>query len=296
MRTVAALLAVLFWSSNALAAKFALVDIDVFQILFFQFSAAFFALLGVSVLQKEHRVFSLSFYKVSTIIIGTMGVAATIFLQYLAFSYGSILENNLIAYSWPLFVSLGAVFFLRGKNTTIRVFLALMGFVGTLLLLDKTGGFDAGNMLNLGALFAFASAITMAVYSIKASTLASPQTALIPATFIGAVFSLVCLFFAGEFSWTLQPILISIYIGIGPMALGYYFWTYAMSGDGASRLAPLGYATPLLSTIVLLLSGEAYTERTLLGMLIVLLSTTMTLMISRKKIEVRPGCAMCTNE
>jgi drug/metabolite transporter (DMT)-like permease len=55
------------------------------------------------------------------------------------------------------------------------------------------------------------------------------------------------------------------------MAAGYFLWTYAMSGDGAKIIAPIGYATPLLSTVLLLASGEDYTQRTLYGIALVLL-------------------------
>jgi drug/metabolite transporter (DMT)-like permease len=54
------------------------------------------------------------------------------------------------------------------------------------------------------------------------------------------------------------------------MAIGYFLWSYAMSGDGAKIIAPIGYATPLLSTILLLVSGEEYTQHTMYGILLIL--------------------------
>lgn len=54
-------------------------------------------------------------------------------------------------------------------------------------------------------------------------------------------------------------------LGLGPMAAGYALWTRAMSGGGADRLSPLGYATPLLSTTILLATGAPAGLSTLAG-------------------------------
>jgi len=53
-----------------------------------------------------------------------------------------------------------------------------------------------------------------------------------------------------------SAVALGVYTGLGPMAAGYALWTYAMSHPSGARLAPLAYGTPLLSTLVLLASGE----------------------------------------
>ena len=58
---------------------------------------------------------------------------------------------------------------------------------------------------------------------------------------------------------------LGVYTGLGPMAAGYALWTYAMSQPSAARLAPIAYATPLLSTLVLLASGERLGTLGLIG-------------------------------
>lgn len=54
------------------------------------------------------------------------------------------------------------------------------------------------------------------------------------------------------------------------MAAGYALWTRAMSGEGASRLSPLGYAAPLLSTILLTATGRSFTSATITGATLIL--------------------------
>jgi len=60
------------------------------------------------------------------------------------------------------------------------------------------------------------------------------------------------------------------YIGLGPMAAGYGLWTLAMARGGAERLSPLGYATPLLSTGLLLATGQPASGGTLVGVGLIL--------------------------
>ena len=53
-----------------------------------------------------------------------------------------------------------------------------------------------------------------------------------------------------------SAVALGLYTGIGPMAAGYALWTYAASHPAGARLAPLAFATPLLSTLVLVAAGE----------------------------------------
>jgi len=66
------------------------------------------------------------------------------------------------------------------------------------------------------------------------------------------------------------------------MAGGFLLWSRAMSGDGAKRLAPLGYATPLLSTGLLLLIGETLASGALAGAVLVLVCSIGVLIVDGK--------------
>jgi drug/metabolite transporter (DMT)-like permease len=54
-----------------------------------------------------------------------------------------------------------------------------------------------------------------------------------------------------------------------------------MSEGGAQRLAPLGYATPLLSTMLLLATGSPATATTLVGIFLVLVCSIAVLATQR---------------
>ncbi len=88
---------------------------------------------------------------------------------------------------------------------------------------------------------------------------------LLPASIVGTV-AAAALTASTSSSWpAVTGLLAAAYLGLGPMAAGYGLWTIAMAGGGAERLAPVGYATPLLSTLLLLASGAPAAATTLIG-------------------------------
>lgn len=269
-RLAAALSAVLFWSTNALAAKFGLADLSVWELLTIQFSTAAITFMVLYVVRHRSVFFLADRPPFTHLIIGLIGLAGTIVLQYIAFGFGNILEANVVAYSWPLLVALWAAIILRNLIGYTGVGLALIGFYGVVMIMDDTGTLNLLKGMNAGGVAAFASALCMAFYTVASSRVRMTETLLIPVTLIGGVSCFVFNHFQGG-SWPdISHWGVAAYIGIGPMATGYFLWSYAMSSDGAKILAPIGYATPLLSTVLLLASGEDYTQRTLYGIALVL--------------------------
>ncbi len=272
-RVVAALFAVLFWSTNALAAKYGLADLTVPELLTLQFSAAAITLTALYVARHQDLFFLSERPPFTHLLTGFVGLAGTIVLQYIAFGLGNILEANVVAYSWPLLVAVWAALVLRSPIGFAGILLALLGFYGVSMIMDSEGTMGLFQGINMGSAVAFASAMCMAFYTIASSRIKITEKLLIPVTAISAVGCFIFTQLHGGYWSGIHHWWVAAYIGIGPMAAGYFLWTYAMSGDGAKILAPIGYATPLLSTVLLLASGEYYTQRTLYGIALVLSSS-----------------------
>lgn len=85
---------------------------------------------------------------------------------------------------------------------------------------------------------------------------------LVPATLIGVLAAGVLTAFTPGPWPQASGWIAAAYIGLGPMAGGYGLWTLALAGGGAELLAPIGYATPLLSTLLLLATGAPATATT----------------------------------
>jgi drug/metabolite transporter (DMT)-like permease len=297
----AAFVAIGFWSTNALAAKFALAELGVVQVLALQFGGAALTLVALRAWRAARanlradksseairRSSPLSSDALGAVLVGVVGLTGTIFLQYLAFATAPIVEANVVAYGWPLFAALWAALAYRSRQTFAGVPLAMVGFAGVALILGSGGGFSATDGGTTGYIAALASAVCMTFYTVMSGRSRAPvDTFLLPATALGMVFALaLCLTGLAPWMWTSASVgawIASVYAGVGPMVGGFWLWSRAMSGDGAKRLAPLGYATPLASTMLLLLFGETFTSGTLLGALLVLACSIGVLVLDRKE-------------
>lgn len=193
-------------------------------------------------------------------LLGVVGLTGTVFLQYLAFANAPIVAANVLAYGWPLLAAFVIAVTRRSWHTLLSAGLAVIGFGGVALIFTSpTQGADAGAAgmtASWGYLAALGSAACMAIYTLGAGrTSTSPTRLLIPATLIGTVGAAVLTTFTDSPTPAPGGVLAAAYLGLGPMAAGYALWTHAMTRGGAERLSPLGYATSLLSTVVLLANG-----------------------------------------
>jgi len=305
MGLVAALTAVLLWSTNAYAADLALGRMSVGWLLMVQYATAAVALLAICWAHRirgERRSSTPCSQLIEPevgrsqpvgVLIGVVGLTGTIFLQYLAFATAPIVAANVLAYAWPLLATVWVAATRRSRAALFSAGLAVVGFGGVALIFTSSSeASDAGTggAATWGYLAALGSAACMAVYTVGASRhAATTTTVLIPATITGTVAAAALTVLSDSPSPSGTGILAAVYIGLGPMAAGYALWTRAMAGDGAERLSPLGYATPLLSTVLLLATGAAATTSTVTGVGLVLACSLGVLVQDRYAEPARTG-------
>jgi drug/metabolite transporter (DMT)-like permease len=274
---LAALAAVALWSTNAWAADVALAQMSVGWLLLVQYAAAAGALLAARAIGRR-RLGEPSGRRPLTVpatAIGVVGLTGTIFLQYLAFAAAPIVAANVLAYGWPLLAALWAAATLRTRRALGLAGLALLGFAGVALIFSSpvtaAPGAESGPGPTWGYAAAIGSAVCMAIYTLASSRVDARATdLLIPATLVGTL-AAAAVTASTSNAWPhATGWLVAAYIGLGPMAAGYGLWTVAMAHGGAERLAPVGYATSLLSTILLLATGAPATATTLVGVGLVL--------------------------
>lgn len=287
-RLSAALAAVTLWATNAYAADFALDRMALGWLLLVQYGTAATALLAVSSISRARGRAVASKPGESSpgkaggrlppalMLLGVVGLTGTIFLQYLAFALAPIVAANVLAYSWPLLAAAWVAATVHTRQTLLSVGLALVGFAGVALISTSpargaTEG-SADEHVMWGYLAGLGSAGCMAVYTLGAGRIGTTTrtSLLIPATLAGAAAAAVLTVLSGSPAPSATGVAAAVYIGLGPMAAGYALWTQAMANAGVERLSPLGYATPLLSTTLLLATGAPATTVTLVGVGLVL--------------------------
>ena len=274
--------AILLWSTNALVATFALSELSVAQVQTFQFAGAamiFFLLRLLT--QSDVRILP----RLDALMVGLIGLVGTMFFQYLAFSIGPITAVNLLAYAWPLLTAVAVIASGANAKPYLLILASLIGFAGVALLITETGLSNDTKGSVFGYVFAILSAFCMAAYSLGVSRVSSPPSdVLLPASLIGFLIALVWWGGTEAQELTPQPVLAALYLGIGPMGLGYMLWSYAMRTGAVGALSTLGYGTPVLSTLLLIAAGEEMTALAMLGGAIIVAACAMSGTLARQEV------------
>ncbi len=271
---VPALAAIALWATNALVASRVLTTLPVEQVQVLQFAGAalVFALAQMFAPRDAGR-------SVLGLALGVIGVTGTMMFQYFAFAAGPIAQVNIIAYAWPLLVAVLAVASGRIARPGRFLVLTILGFFGAALVLTRNlpgGSFGAFGM---GPVWALLSALCMATYSAAIGRIRSHQGA---AHLAGATVGLIlaAVFCARSGLGFPEPagsgFWLGLYLGIGPIGLGYLFWARAMKADPTGRTAALGYLTPVASTALLMSVGATMPPLALLGGAIVVACCALT--------------------
>lgn len=264
--------AVALWSTNAITARYLLASHPLALVQFLQFAGAALVFLAIRPLSSAAPAARGELPALAAI--GFVGLVGTMVLQYIAFALMPVAEANLIAYAWPLMVAAALVVDGRSQRPALLIAGAASGFVGVGLVI--TGGSQAALMSGdlAGYAAALGSASCMAFYTLAVGRrrAAAADRMLLPAALAGAG---GCLFWAlhDGVGWTGGgDLLLGLYLGAGPMGLGYYFWSRAMQHDRSGRTALAAYLTPVLSTALLGLAGETLSSTAAAGAALVVAS------------------------
>ncbi|WP_352546596.1 MULTISPECIES: DMT family transporter [Mesorhizobium] len=262
--------AVALWSTNALVGKSLLASHPVSQVQFLQFVGAALVFAAIRLMSREKATAITASTALVPLAVGFIGLVGTMVLQYIAFASMPVIEANLVAYTWPLMVAAAVIAFENPRRPALLGLAAALGFVGVALVIS--GGRDRtwfqGDLA--GYLCAFGSALCMAFYSVMVGRLAtSPDRLLLPSSLVGVALTLIWSAREGIAWPTGVDLALGLYLGAGPMGLGYYFWSRALKLGGSAKVAVIAYLTPIASTLLLTLSGERLTTTAIAGAVLV---------------------------
>ena len=195
---------------------------------------------------------------------GVSGIFGYHFLYFLGFSIAPPVEANLINYLWPLLIVVLAPLFLPGLRLSVRHLAgALFGLCGAFLALSG-GDFSrlsARAEFFPGYLAMAAAALVWATYSLLTRRLAPFPTGAVGAfCLISGPLALAAHFLTAGFPGGLEQVSalqwgILIVLGVGPMGAAFYLWDAALKRSDPRAVGALSYLTPLLSTLLLVLTG-----------------------------------------
>jgi drug/metabolite transporter (DMT)-like permease len=193
-------------------------------------------------------------------VVGVGGLFGYHALYFLALRFAPPAEAGLLNYLWPLLIVLFSSLLPGERLAPHHVIGALLGLVGTVLLFAASSGsgFAPGQLPGLIA--AFVAAFVWAAYSVMSRRLKSVPTdavagfCLVAALLAAGVHELVEVTVWPD---TAGQWLAIMALGIGPVGAAFYAWDIGMKRGDIRVLGAASYATPLLSTMFLILAGFA---------------------------------------
>lgn len=263
--TALGLVAVVLWSSlAAVTAKIA--AIPPFELVALSFALSTVAGLGWAMVTGE-KLSTLRTVPWGYWALGVYGLFGYHAAYFFALQSAPAIEANLVNYLWPLLiVVLSALLPESSGGRPLRwwhVAGAALGFLGTAAILLGRGesapiASTAGH--GSGFLAAFAAALIWASYSVGTRLYADvPSIAVMGTSAATAVAALAVSLSAETWVWpaTTATWLAIVFQGFGPVGLAFYLWDRAMKHGHLRFVGVASYATPLLSTLILVASGIA---------------------------------------
>ncbi len=198
-------------------------------------------------------------------LLGTAGLFGYHALYFSALRLAPAAQASLIAYLWPLFIVLGSGLVLGERLRRGHVIGALMAFAGAALMLGG-GRLQAGATLGYG--LAFLCALTWAAYSLGSRRLPAVPTAAV------AVYCLATAALSAVLHPLVEPTVwprdaagwgAVLALGAGPVGLAFFAWDIGVKRGDIQLLGTTAYAAPVLSTLVLIVTGAAQASATILA-------------------------------
>ncbi|MBD0298159.1 MAG: DMT family transporter [Flavisolibacter sp.] len=253
-----ALLAALLWSGNFIVARGMHQKIGPVSLAFFRWLTATVFLFPVAqkAFFKEWRLVRPHWKYIS--ITALLGITFFNTFVYVAGRYSSAINLALIGTTAaPLFVLLISVLFLKEKVAMRQFIGALLCVIGILLLISK-GSWQqlAAFRIGTGDVWILTAALSFALYTLlvrrKPRTISS-LTFLFSIFFTGTLFLIPAYIWeqvsGSTFNWTVDLVLIFLYLGIGASVLAFLLWNTSIHKIGATHTALFGNLIPVFSMV-----------------------------------------------
>ncbi|WP_313498195.1 aromatic amino acid exporter YddG [Pseudoxanthomonas mexicana] len=255
--TLTGLVAILLWASLAVLTT-ATGNLPPFQVLAVSFGIA--ALLGLAraALRGAEGWRELR-QPGAALALSTLALFGYHALYFIALKRAPAVEANLLNYLWPLLI---VVFAGLVGGVTVRAGQwagTLLGLVAAALLVTRGHGLQVDRAHVPGYLAALGAAVIWAAYSVLNRRFAEVPTAAITVACAGVAVlgAAVHLLFERTVAPDATQRLVLAVMGAGPVGAAFWLWDHGTKRGDIALLGSLSYLAPLLSTLLLVISGRA---------------------------------------
>ncbi|MAV48253.1 MAG: DMT family transporter [Alphaproteobacteria bacterium TMED89] len=248
--------AILLWAALALLTSLT-TRLPLFEWLALTFGLA--TLFSLPMLLRPGTLASLRAVPVAGWALGIGGLFGYHALYMLALKNAPTAQAGLIAYLWPLLIVLFSMVGFPLSRWMLPLLGGVLGLVGAgLLVFDPgEGGFRGEYALGYG--FALACALMWSSYSVLNRRFSAvPTAAVVVYCAAAAVGGLIL---SRLFEPWVTPTALEwvglVGLALGPMGLAFFVWDFGTKHGNVTLLGALSYFAPLLSTVLLVLTGRA---------------------------------------
>jgi drug/metabolite transporter (DMT)-like permease len=173
-------------------------------------------------------------------------------------------EAGLIANLWPLLMVLLSALLPGERLRLAHIIGTLLGLAGVIVLVTgRSGGLSLEARFIPGYLLALGCAFVWSSYSVVSRLLGKvPTDAVAGFCLATSALAFICHLLFEQTVWptSLTQWLAVLGLGLGPVGLAFYLWDIGVKKGDLRFLAVASYATPPLSTSILVLAGFAKAE------------------------------------
>jgi drug/metabolite transporter (DMT)-like permease len=254
--TLCGVLAILLWSSLALMAVLT-ADLPPFEVLAISFAVGGIGGVLALGLRGGGRI-ALLRQPLPAFVLAVVALFGYHALYFVALRRAPAIEVSLINYLWPLLIVVFAAFLPGVRLRAGQIVGTVLGLSGVVLVVTRGQGIVLSETHIFGYLMALGAALTWAAYSVLNRRFHAVPSAAISGTCVVVAFIAVLVHVAFEVTVVPTPMqwAMLVLMGIGPVGAAFWLWDYGTKHGDIATLGTLSYAAPLLSTLLLLLSGR----------------------------------------
>jgi drug/metabolite transporter (DMT)-like permease len=181
-------------------------------------------------------------------------------LYFMALRLAPPATAGLINYLWPLLIVLFSALLPGERLRVHHVAGALLGLIGTVVLIAGSGGVGFAQDQAPGLAASFVAAFVWATYSVLSRRFDKvPTDAVAGFCLATAILAAGCHWLFEETRWPTTAVqwLAVAGLGVAPVGAAFYAWDFGVKRGDIRVLGAASYAAPVLSTLILVATGFA---------------------------------------
>lgn len=239
----------------------------------FQLTAITFAIGGLSLLILRPGAIRAMRQPLPVWLLGVGGLFGYHFCYFFALRNAPPVEAGLINYLWPLLIVVFSALLPGERLKWQHLAGCALALAGAVLVVTRGQGFGFDAQYSFGYAAALCAAVIWAVYSVLSRRFAAVSSdAIAGFCLVTAVLAAICHLLLEQTVWPANAWQWAalIGLGLGPVGLAFYVWDIGVKRGDIQVLGAASYSAPLLSTLILILTGYAqYSHMILIACLLI---------------------------